>query len=325
MEQPAQQWNAGVPSLYPEPEPGVSIKATYDQPAQQQEPVRVPVTDNTYNYAKSLAEAIFKQHFASDEHYASGQIVWGVNDTVIGILTQINNMVADMVRRPAQQQKEGFASPGGGYVPAIPRPIPLDWKLVPKKATPEMLRAMDECAQEGYDERLYEGMASSVYMAAWDASPVLGTLPTSKEEMSMMDMVVGNLVREGINKHRARELADHFIKQCNYTNGYCTGRSDLLAEQKAHQPVAWMYDIARYGPTDLRGQQWRPAISRTKPNIHDSLVRYMTPLYTFPSASKPWVGLTQQDIDIAFDDTQEGGGFDEFARAIEAKLKEKNT
>ena len=37
-----------------------------------------------------------------------------------------------------------------------------------------------------------------------------------------------------------------------------------------------------------------------------------------------WVGLTQQDIDIAFDDTQEGGGFNEFARAIEAKLREKN-
>lgn len=37
-----------------------------------------------------------------------------------------------------------------------------------------------------------------------------------------------------------------------------------------------------------------------------------------------WRGLTQQDIDIAFDDTQEGGGFNEFARAIEAKIKEKN-
>ena len=60
-----------------------------------------------------------------------------------------------------------------------------------------------------------------------------------------------------------------------------------------------------------------------------------SPLYTSPpagartedgcsAASKPWVGLTQQDIDIAFDDTQEGGGFDEFARAIEAKLREKN-
>jgi len=41
-------------------------------------------------------------------------------------------------------------------------------------------------------------------------------------------------------------------------------------------------------------------------------------------AQRTWVGLTDEDIDIAFDDTQEGGGFDEFARAIEAKLKEKN-
>ena len=40
--------------------------------------------------------------------------------------------------------------------------------------------------------------------------------------------------------------------------------------------------------------------------------------------TRQWVGLTQEDIDIAFDDTQEGGGFDDFARAIEAKLKEKN-
>ena len=64
-----------------------------------------PEPDNTYNYAKNLAEAMFKRHFVSDEHYASGRVVWGVNDTVIGILTQIDNMVADMVRRPAQQQE----------------------------------------------------------------------------------------------------------------------------------------------------------------------------------------------------------------------------
>ena len=126
-------------------------------------------------------------------------------------ITAIREALAE---QPAQQKTE-FVSPGGGYVPAIPRPLPLDWKLVPREATPEMLRAMDECAQEGYDERLYEGMASSVYMAAWDASPVLGTLPPSEKEKSMMDMIVGNLVREGINKHRARELAEHFIKQCN--------------------------------------------------------------------------------------------------------------
>jgi hypothetical protein len=41
-------------------------------------------------------------------------------------------------------------------------------------------------------------------------------------------------------------------------------------------------------------------------------------------AQRTWVGLSYEDIDIAFDDTQEGGGFDDFARAIEAKLKEKN-
>ena len=70
-----------------------------------------PAQDNTYSYAKNLAEAIFKQHFASDEHYASGQIVWGVNDTVIGILTQIDNMVTDMVRRPAQQQEPVAGKP----------------------------------------------------------------------------------------------------------------------------------------------------------------------------------------------------------------------
>ena len=40
---------------------------------------------------------------------------------------------------------------------------------------------------------------------------------------------------------------------------------------------------------------------------------------------RTWVGLTDEDKQIAFDATQEGGGFWEFADAIEAKLKEKNT
>ena len=41
--------------------------------------------------------------------------------------------------------------------------------------------------------------------------------------------------------------------------------------------------------------------------------------------TRQWVGLTDEDKQNAFDDTQEGGGFWEFADAIEAKLKEKNT
>ena len=51
--------------------------------------------------------------------------------------------------------------------------------------------------------------------------------------------------------------------------------------------------------------------------------QYGKPLYERLQKAA-WVGLTQQDIDIAFDDTQEGGGFDDFARAIEANLREKN-
>ncbi len=51
----------------------------------------------------------------------------------------------------------------------------------------------------------------------------------------------------------------------------------------------------------------------------------LTPLYTTPQpAQKPWVGLTDEDLNIAFDDTQEGGGFWEFGYAIEAILKRKN-
>ena len=34
-----------------------------------------------------------------------------------------------------------------------------------------MLKAMDECSTEGYDERLLAGHASSVYMAAVDVAP----------------------------------------------------------------------------------------------------------------------------------------------------------
>ena len=41
---------------------------------------------------------------------------------------------------------------------------------------------------------------------------------------------------------------------------------------------------------------------------------------------REWQGLTDEDRQICFDDTQEAsGGFWDFASAIEAKLKEKNT
>lgn len=80
-----------------------------------------------------------------------------------------------------------------------------------------------------------------------------------------------------------------------------------------HQkPVAWWIPKAK--------QFCLPSSDGARP-----FAKAWEPLYTSPPASKPWVGLTDEDKQIAFDDTQEGGGFWEFADAIEAKLREKNT
>ena len=93
----------------------------------------------------------------------------------------------------------------------------------------------------------------------------------------------------------------------------CVVGGMALDMQPAQQqePVAWFRYESVY--------EYKNQLARCTPKCIGAF-----PVYTSPPR-KPWVGLTQQDIDIAFDDTQEGGGFDEFARAIEAKLKERNT
>ena len=89
------------------------------------------------------------------------------------------------------------------------------------------------------------------------------------------------------------------------------GRSIAEAEQQEPVYLVWMKEHRAWRATGKDGFDKTPE-------------EYRWLLYTHPP-KREWVGLTQQDIDIAFDDTQEGGGFNEFARAIEAKLKEKNT
>jgi hypothetical protein len=101
-----------------------------------------------------------------------------------------------------------------------------------------------------------------------------------------------------------------------------------IEQAEKQEPVAWMVDvdIANYqGQSEYRTiLAWnaKPVWSGTH-EINEVLKA--VPLYTTPQPQREWVGLTQEDIDIAFDDTQEGGGFNEFAEAIEQTLKEKNT
>ena len=82
--------------------------------------------------------------------------------------------------------------------------------------------------------------------------------------------------------------------------------ADALAEQPAQQqkPVAWKDKI--YG------------------NLHHQDFGNSIPLYTSPPASKPWVGLTDEEKADLFEGTAPYYNETDYADAIEAKLREKN-
>ena len=82
---------------------------------------------------------------------------------------------------------------------------------------------------------------------------------------------------------------------------------EALAEQPAQQePVAWM---------------WKDGTVTTDPDRADGT---WIPLYTSPPASKPWVGLSTDEIYDMYNEPRSDAEMVEFARAIEAKLREKN-
>jgi hypothetical protein len=105
---------------------------------------------------------------------------------------------------------------------------------------------------------------------------------------------------------------------------------DAHGEQPAQpkqKPVAWIH-ICRKRPElrVLSFEEENPALKAKGYKAYPLTSPLTLSLAQRQARSADaWVGLTQQDIDIAFDDTREGGGFDDFARAIEAKLKAKNS
>ena len=76
---------------------------------------------------------------------------------------------------------------------AQPEQEPVAWKLVPVEPTKEMLKAMDECSTEGYDERLYAGHAASVYMAAVDVAPTPPPVAEPHKRKPLMDEEIHRL------------------------------------------------------------------------------------------------------------------------------------
>tara|TARA_R110000822_G_scaffold296213_1_gene418595 strand:- start:364 stop:834 length:471 start_codon:yes stop_codon:yes gene_type:complete len=50
-----------------------------------------------YREAAQLANWLFKTHYAQEEDYASGRVIWGLCDTTAGVISQIDNMVCKLV------------------------------------------------------------------------------------------------------------------------------------------------------------------------------------------------------------------------------------
>jgi hypothetical protein len=108
---------------------------------------------------------------------------------------------------------------------------------------------------------------------------------TEQEPTPWRDMIVATLVREGINKHKARELADHFAAQ-----------PEPPPEWEAINNI-----IAEYG------------------------LQAIDFVADWKAAQRPWVGLEAEEILDLFDrNNVYGSKWIEFARTVEAKLKEKN-
>jgi len=110
-----------------------------------------------------------------------------------------------------------------------------------------------------------------------------------------MDVIVVNLVREGINKHRARELAEHFIKH-----------TTTPPQRKEPEPVVWMYQ-------DKSTHEVR--FQKHMRGFVDHGATYETPLYTTPPQRKP---LTEEQIGDEFVRFQVGGMFTPFLYAVRA-------
>jgi hypothetical protein len=87
-----------------------------------------------------------------------------------------------------------------------------------------------------------------------------------QEPTPWRDMIVVSLVREGIDKHRARELADHF------------------AAQPEQEPVAWT--------TMPKAADWDFVSGSKDPT--NKLEGKWVPLYAAPP-QRPWQGLTDED------------------------------
>jgi len=90
-----------------------------------------------------------------------------------------------------------------------------------------------------------------------------------------------------------------------------------IAEAEKQEPVAELWDVCEGEPVILWKKDWRDVSVGTKFYTHSA-----------PTAQREWVGLTDEEIALVCAEcaaSAHNWNDISFARAIEAKLKEKNT
>jgi hypothetical protein len=142
-----------------------------------------------------------------------------------------------------------------------------------------------------------------------------------QEPTPWRDMIVATLVREGINKHKARELADHFAAQPEPTCPECKAAvlyecvacsSNNYPPKSEQEPVGWEHHEYRPygGPGEIRihcilasqymlpdgsvssSFQWLVDQYRADKNTIKLIPLYATP----PAAQRPWQGLIDEEV-----------------------------
>jgi hypothetical protein len=161
----------------------------------------------------------------------------------------------------------------------------------------------------------YDG-ALMEFARAIEQAPRLGQ-EIEQEPTPWRDMIVATLVREGINKHRARELADHFAAQPEQEQMRMpkVGDKVICLEDGS---IGEVVSLTAGGSPDITfddGSRGTYLLGEFA-----ELFGYVTP----PAAQRQWQGLTDKE-QRELHKKYEMDGWGLFYNAIEAALRSKNT
>ena len=190
----------------------------------------------------------------------------------------------------------------------------------PKKANAVLMSLCQEAADALADIKqdlttvqepalvVYQGEIAKSTLPKGFTGVLYTTPPAQPVPASWMEMVVANLVREGVNKHKARDLAEHFY--------------GLAQPAPVQEPLEYWNAVEGWVKIDEVREHFNSVGCGT---IYKNAGEDRVPLYA--AAQRQWVGLTDEEITELEETTTclaNESWLRNLTRAIEAKLKEKN-